>query len=190
MRSASMTAFAELAEFRAAGTDLSERRRSGVSRGPLIDIAADRHIGIDWGADGAARIGAFTTIAAIAADARIAKAYPGLVASALVLPRRRSVISRRSAATSRSVRAAGTPQSAYRLPEEGRNGLSCPQRQSSLWRRFRSRPLRGAASLDHGGGLLAYDAKITTDRRSGLTIGEVFGDGTNGAVDHALHPAK
>ena len=27
------------AEFRAAGTDLSERRRSGVSRGPLVDIA-------------------------------------------------------------------------------------------------------------------------------------------------------
>ena len=27
-------------EFRAAGTDLSERRRSGVSTGPLIDISA------------------------------------------------------------------------------------------------------------------------------------------------------
>jgi len=26
-------------EYRAAGTDLSERRRSGISRGPLIDIA-------------------------------------------------------------------------------------------------------------------------------------------------------
>ena len=37
MTSASMTASAE---FRAAGTDLSERRRSGVSRGPLIDLAA------------------------------------------------------------------------------------------------------------------------------------------------------
>ena len=38
MTSASMTASAS-PEFRAAGTDLSERRRSGVSRGPLIDIA-------------------------------------------------------------------------------------------------------------------------------------------------------
>ena len=28
----------EPAEFRASGTDLSERRRSGVSRGPIIDI--------------------------------------------------------------------------------------------------------------------------------------------------------
>ena len=75
MTSASMTAAAQLAEFRAAGTDLSERRRSGVSCGPLIDIARTaRHASEShWGADGAARIGAFTTIAAIAADARIAR---------------------------------------------------------------------------------------------------------------------
>ena len=83
MTSASQTAFAEAAEFRAAGTDLSERRRSGVSKGPLIDIAGTPDTtGIAWGADGAARIGAFTTIAAIAADAGIAQAYPGLAASA------------------------------------------------------------------------------------------------------------
>ena len=68
MTSAAMTAFAGVSEFRAAGTDLSERRRSGLSQGPLIDIAATPGtIGIDWTADGAARIGAFTTIAAIAA---------------------------------------------------------------------------------------------------------------------------
>ena len=34
--------------------------------------------------------------------------------------------------------------------------------------------------------LLAYDAKIIADRRSGLAIGEVFGDGSNGTADHAL----
>jgi xanthine dehydrogenase YagS FAD-binding subunit len=52
MTSASQTAFAEAAEFRAAGTDLSERRRSGVSKGPLIDIAGTPDtIGIAWGAD-------------------------------------------------------------------------------------------------------------------------------------------
>ena len=40
MSVAVMTAKAQ-PEFRAAGTDLSERRRSGVSRGPLVDIAAN-----------------------------------------------------------------------------------------------------------------------------------------------------
>jgi len=55
MTSASMTAFAQRAEFGAGGTDLSERRRSGVSRGALIDLdAAPDTTGVTWGADGAA----------------------------------------------------------------------------------------------------------------------------------------
>ena len=59
MSSAAMTASTQGPEFRAAGTDLSERRRSGVSRGPLIDIApAPDTIGVHWGADGVTRIGA------------------------------------------------------------------------------------------------------------------------------------
>jgi xanthine dehydrogenase YagS FAD-binding subunit len=70
---------AKEAEFRASGTDLSERRRSGVSRGPLIDITPTPDMtGIAWGATGAARIGASTSIAAIAADARLAAGYPGI----------------------------------------------------------------------------------------------------------------
>src|SRR5205823_5365130 len=61
---------------------LSERRRSGVSQGPLIDLLASGESGISWGADGEASIGALTTIAAIAADERIISAYPGIAASA------------------------------------------------------------------------------------------------------------
>src|SRR5436305_11438913 len=81
-----MTSTATQTEFRAAGTDLSERRRSGVSKGPLLDLApAPDTIGMHWGANGAVRIGAFTTIAAIAADAPVAQAYPGLAAAALGL---------------------------------------------------------------------------------------------------------
>jgi xanthine dehydrogenase YagS FAD-binding subunit len=34
--------------------------------------------------------------------------------------------------------------------------------------------------------LLAYEAKVTTDRRSSLTIGDLLGDGTNGSADNAL----
>jgi xanthine dehydrogenase YagS FAD-binding subunit len=34
--------------------------------------------------------------------------------------------------------------------------------------------------------LSAYEATITTDRRSGLTIADLLGDGSNGAADHAL----
>ena len=49
MTPSAMTA-TQAGEFRAAGTDLSERRRSGVSTGPLIDIAAAPDtIGVHWG---------------------------------------------------------------------------------------------------------------------------------------------
>ena len=49
-----IVADAGAAEFRASGTDLSERRRSGVSRGPLIDIPPSPEMtGIAWDAGGA-----------------------------------------------------------------------------------------------------------------------------------------
>jgi xanthine dehydrogenase YagS FAD-binding subunit len=38
--------------------------------------------------------------------------------------------------------------------------------------------------------LLAYDARITTDSRDGLTIAELLGDGSNGRADHALPPGE
>ena len=61
MTPTAMTA-AQIPELRAAGTDLSERRRSGVSKGPLIDISATPDsIGMHWGSEGSLRIGALTT---------------------------------------------------------------------------------------------------------------------------------
>jgi xanthine dehydrogenase YagS FAD-binding subunit len=188
MTSASMTAFAELSEFRAAGTDLSERRRSGLSRGPLIDIvAASGTIGIDWSADGAARIGASTTIAAIAADARIAQAYPGLSASAqgLATPQIRHL------ATLGGNLAQRSRCWYYRNPRIDclkKGGADCPARGGNhlYGVAFDLGPCVAPHPSTMAAALLAYDAKIVTDRRSGLTIGEVFGDGSNGAADHAL----
>ena len=78
-----MIADGKAIELRAGGTDLSERRRSGVSRGSLIDIAPTPDMtGIDCSANGAARIGALVPIDRIANDPRIAAAYPGLAAAA------------------------------------------------------------------------------------------------------------
>ena len=142
------------AEFRAAGTDLSERRRSGVSTGPLIDIsAAPDTIGMHWGDDGSLRIGAFTTIAAIAADARIAAAYPGIAASAqgLATPQIRHL------ATLGGNLAQRSRCWYFRNPHIAclkKGGSDCPARSGNhlYHRRLRPRPLRGAASLDDGRG--------------------------------------
>jgi xanthine dehydrogenase YagS FAD-binding subunit len=192
MTAATLTAFAELPEFRAAGTDLSERRRSGLSKGKLIDIAAALGAnGIDWSTDGAARIGAFTTIAAIAADARIAEAYPGLAASAqgLATPQIRYL------ATLGGNLAQRSRCWYYRNPHIDclkKGGTDCPARSGNhlYGVAFDLGPCVAPHPSTMATALLAYDARIITDRRSGLTIGEVFGDGSNGAADHALLPGE
>jgi xanthine dehydrogenase YagS FAD-binding subunit len=180
------------AEFRAAGTDLSERRRSGVSRGPLIDItAASDTIGIDWGADGAARIGALTTIAAIAADARIGQAYPGLAAAALGL----ATPQVRHLATLGGNLAQRSRCWYFRNPHIAclkKGGTECPARAGNhLYSvAFDLGPCVAPHPSTMAAALLAYEASVSTDRRSGLTIGELLGDGSNGAVNHALAPGE
>jgi xanthine dehydrogenase YagS FAD-binding subunit len=185
--SASMTASGP-AEFRAAGTDLSERRRSGVSRGPLVDIAiAPDMIGIDWTADGAARIGALTTIATVAADTRIAQSYPGIAAAALGL----ATPQIRHLATLGGNLAQRSRCWYYRDPHIAclkKGGNDCPARTGNhlysvafdVGLCVAPHPSTMAAAL------LAYDANIITGQRPALSIGELLGDGSNGTADHAL----
>jgi xanthine dehydrogenase YagS FAD-binding subunit len=192
MTSASMTASTQTAEFRAAGTDLSERRRSGVSQGPLIDIAAAPDtIGMQWGADGAVRIGAFTTIAALAADARVAQAYPGLAAAALGL----ATPQIRHLATLGGNLAQRSRCWYFRNPHIAclkKGGLDCPARAGNhLYSvAFDLGPCVAPHPSTMAAALLAYEARVSTDRRSGLTIGELLGDGSNGGADHALAPGE
>ncbi len=182
----------QAAEFRAAGTDLSERRRSGVSTGPLIDISATPDtIGMHWEADGRLRIGAFTTIAAIAADARLAAAYPGLAASALGL----ATPQIRHLATLGGNLAQRSRCWYYRNPHIGclrKGGSDCPAREGNhLYHvAFDLGPCVAPHPSTMAAALLAYDARIATDRRSGLTIGDLLGDGANGAADNALEPGE
>jgi xanthine dehydrogenase YagS FAD-binding subunit len=37
---------------------------------------------------------------------------------------------------------------------------------------------------------MAYEATVSTDRRRGLTVTQMLGDGSNGAADHALEPGE
>jgi len=179
------------AEFRAAGTDLSERRRSGVSRGPLIDIASAAEGGISWGADGAATIGALTTIADIAAGARVAAAYPGLAASAegLATPQVRHL------ATLGGNLAQRSRCWYFRNPHIDclkKGGSACPARTGNhlYGVAFDLGPCVAPHPSTMAAALLAYDATVTTDRRSRLSIAELLGDGSDGSADHALAPGE
>jgi xanthine dehydrogenase YagS FAD-binding subunit len=183
----STTDMAAAPEFRAAGTDLSERRRSGVSRGPLIDIGSAADTGIEWNADGTASIEAFTTIAAIAADQRIAQAYPGFAAAAagLATPQIRHL------ATIGGNLAQRSRCWYYRNPHIDclkKGGSDCPARSGN--HRYSVAFDLGPCVAPHpstmAAALSAYEGTVATDRRSGLTVAALLGDGSNGGTDHAL----
>jgi xanthine dehydrogenase YagS FAD-binding subunit len=183
-----MTTEAAMIEFRAAGTDLSERRRSGVSRGSVIDLVpTPETIGIAWGADGAARIGAATSIAAVAADARIARAYPGLAAAAggLATPQVRHL------ATVGGNLAQRSRCWYFRNPHFDcfkKGGSQCPSRGGNhlYGVAFDLGPCVAPHPSTLAAALLAYDATVATDRRDGLSIEQLLGDGKSAASDHAL----
>jgi xanthine dehydrogenase YagS FAD-binding subunit len=181
-----------IAEFRAAGTDLSERRRSGVSTGPLVDIAAATDLtSMHWRADGTLRIGAFTSIAAISADPAIAAAYPGVAAAALGV----ATPQIRHLATLGGNLAQRSRCWYFRNPHIAclkKGGTDCPARSGNhLYAvAFDLGPCVAPHPSTMAAALLAYDATIITDRRSALTIGEFLGDGSNGAADHALAPGE
>lgn len=178
-------------EFRAAGTDLSERRRSGVSTGPLIDIAAQPDMtSMLWGADGTLRIGAFTTIATIASDGRIAAAYPGLAAAALGL----ATPQIRHLATLGGNLAQRSRCWYYRNPQIAclkKGGSDCPARTGNhlYGVAFDLGPCVAPHPSTLAAALLAYGATVVTDQR-GLTIAELFGDGSDGTADNALRPGE
>jgi xanthine dehydrogenase YagS FAD-binding subunit len=192
MTAASATLATSLPEFRAAGTDLSERRRSGVSCGPIVDLSATPGtIGVDWRADGAASIGAFTTIAAIASDARLAAAYPGIAASAgsLATPQIRQL------ATLGGNLAQRSRCWYFRNPQIAclkKGGSGCPARSGNhLYHvSFDLGPCVAPHPSTMAMALLAYDARIATDRRSGLSVRDLLGDGTSGTADHLLAPGE
>jgi len=187
-----ITPSGERAEFRAAGTDLSERRRSGVSRGPLVDIVVTAEtIGIATGRTGALRIGASTTIAAIAASARIAEAYPGIAAAAngLATPQIRQL------ATLGGNLAQRSRCWYYRNPRVAclkKGGADCPARGGNhlYGVAFDLGPCVAPHPSTMATALLAYDARVDTTERKALTIGQLLGDGSNGAADHALAPGE
>jgi xanthine dehydrogenase YagS FAD-binding subunit len=178
-------------EFRAAGTDLSERRRTGVSKGPIIDLVLPGDNGIIWGGDGAATIGAFATIADIAADRRITDAYPGVSATAagLATPQIRHL------ATLGGNLAQRSRCWYFRNPHIAclkKGGSDCPARPGNhLYSvAFDLGPCVAPHPSSMAAALLAYEAAVTTDRRKGLSIGELLGDGSNGRADHALQAGE
>jgi xanthine dehydrogenase YagR molybdenum-binding subunit len=144
-----------MSEVRAGGTDLGERRHSGVSRGPVKDLGYRPGLSeVDWSrANGSATIGALVTIAELAADARIGACYPGLAAAAeeLATPQIRRVATLGGNLLQRN-RCWYFRHPATSCLKKGGTRLPGPVRQPPLRRAVRPRAVCGAASVDAGRG--------------------------------------
>jgi xanthine dehydrogenase YagS FAD-binding subunit len=177
-----------MTEFRAGGTDLMERRRSGVSRGPVHDLGRHPELStVEWRSDGGVTVGALVTIAEIAADPRIAVGYPGLAAAAgaLATPQIRRVGTVGGNLLQRS-RCWYFRHPATSCLKKG--GTDCPARSGN--HRYGVLFDLGPCVAPHpstlGAALLAYAAIVDTDHRAALPVAEVFGDGSDGTRDHQL----
>ena len=175
-------------EYRAGGTDLQQRLRSGVSSGPPINLlelpGLDR---VEWDEQGAARIGALVPIAALAGDSRLAAAYPGLIeaAAALATPQ---------------IRAAGTLGGNllqrnrcwyYRHPDINclkKGGEDCPARTGNHLHGvcFDLGPCVAAHPSTLGMALLAHGAEVEIAGEGSWQVAALYGDGSDRRRDHQL----
>ena len=183
-------AIAATGEYRAGGTDVQARRRSGLSSGPLVDIRRlPGYDSVTWGHDGAATIGALVTLHRMATDEAIALHYPGLAQAAATL----ATPQIRHAATLGGSLLQRTRCWSYRHPHiqcYKSGGSRCPAREGH-------NPNgvvfdRGPCVYPHpstvGMALLAYEAKFTTHGRPTRPVTALYGDGSDPARDHLLDP--
>jgi xanthine dehydrogenase YagS FAD-binding subunit len=179
-------------EFRAGGTDLSERRRSGVSCGPVLDIdPAAAPSGFQAEPGGSLRIGARTSVAALAHDRAIARDYPGLAAAAggLATPQIRRVATLGGAIAQRN------RCWYFRNPDIAclkKGGEGCPAREGNALYAvaFDTAPCVAPHPSTLAAALLAYEARLDTNRRRGLPIGDALGDGKATSAETALAPGE
>jgi xanthine dehydrogenase YagS FAD-binding subunit len=173
-------------EYRAGGTDLQQRLRSGVSPGPPVDLVELPGLDqVEWDERGAARIGALVPIATLAGDSRLAAAYPGLTgaAGALATPQ---------------IRAAGTLGGNllqrnrcwyYRHPDISclkKGGEHCPARTGNhlLGVCFDLGPCVAPHPSTLGMALLAYGAEVEIAGEGRRPVAALYG--SDGRRDHQL----
>jgi xanthine dehydrogenase YagS FAD-binding subunit len=183
-------------EFRAGNTDLQERRRHGNAQRNIVDVT--RLVGLDsitWDAQGAARIGALTRIATLANDLRIRQAYPALAqaAGALATPQIRAM------ATVGGNLLQRTRCWYYRQPTTScykKGGDGCLARHGNHFYGvcFDLGPCVAPHPSTLGMALLAYEARVLLRQaqaahatpHAGLTMVDVYGNGSDARRDHQL----
>lgn len=176
-------------ELRAGGTDVTARQVSGRASGPFVDLQLVPVMpsGIEWSADGSARIGALTTIAELAADPQLRSSYPALTmtAGALATPQIREAGTLGGNLLQRN-RCWYYRNSHFSCFQTGGDG--CPAREGL---NLNSVVVdRGPCVAPHPSSiamaLLAYDAQAEVHDRGRIAVRELYGDGSDPTRDHLL----
>ncbi|WP_407839622.1 xanthine dehydrogenase family protein subunit M [Streptomyces sp. DSM 116496] len=180
-------------ELRAGGTDTTARQRSGIAPGPFTDLdAAGSLRGCTPLPGGGLRIGALTTLAALAGDPRVRSGWPALAVSA-------------GTAATPQIRAAGTLGGNllqrnrcwyYRNPHFSclqKGGSGCPAREGD--HHFGVVSGDGPCVAPHPStlamALLTYDAGAEVHGESPRPVAELYGDGDRlHRADHLLAPDR
>ncbi len=181
-------------EIRAGGTDLQERRNSGVSRGPVVDLQdLDGRDLVSISPEGGLTVGSGVLIQDLAEHPLVVQGYPALAAAAggLATPQ---------------IRARGTLGGNllqrvrcwyFRHPDFAclkRGGDSCFARAGDHAEHacFDTGPCIAPHPSTLAVALLCEDATVTVRRSSGrdevLTVPELLGDGSDPRKDHMLLP--
>ncbi len=159
--------------YRAGGTDLTETRRYGANRGDIVDLSGIAGLrGIEWDADGGARIGAMVTMAALLSDVRVRAAYPGLVqATANIAAPHIRAIGTVGGNLLQSTRCWYFRSHAFQCFKKG--GDNCPSRDGNnlLGVCFDLGPCVAPHPSTLGMALLAHDAEVEVFHAGGDGIG-------------------
>ena len=177
-------------EVRAAGTDVSDRYRFGVSAGDMVDIS--RVPGLDdmtVQVDGSVKIGAKVKLDAVANDAYLIENYPGIAmaAGALATPQIRWMATIGGVILQRN-RCWYFRHPAFDCFKKG--GNNCPARDGD--HRFGVIFDLGPCLFPHpstvGMVLLGYEAQVEINGKYLMTMPELYGDGSDPSHDHRLQP--
>ena len=174
--------------FRAGATDILALHRLGVKADQITDIEGiDALYGIEVGSGSKLIIGAMVRLADLAAHTIVLEQYPGLAQSAngLATPQIRAM------ATIGGNLLQKTRCAYFRNPRFScykKGGQGCPARTGQHLRGvcFDYGPCVAPHPSTMGMALLAYDAVIEINQQQHISIPDLYGDGTNPAIDHTL----
>lgn len=175
-------------ELRAGGTDLQDRRRHGITAGPIVDISRIAELKqIRWRSDGGADLGALVPLAEVAEEPQLIEHYPGLAMAcgALATPQIRTM------ATLGGSLLQHTRCWYYRNPAFDcfkKGGDACPARAGD--HRYGVVFDLGPCAFPHpstpGLVLLAYEAEFSPASGARQPIAALYGDGSDPQRDHTL----